>query len=187
MTQSVFYVGTSPTQVMGSDSPDSAGKVYYRLTVQHDTSMMSDLATFGLGFADGLVDVYSQLSASIMVIPTSPQPVDDGSGVAVIDVVVAPQGKSNSVGDLVNLVNDASYSVALYRLERVKLQNVSTTTQASDRASTASSAAQAVESGGIVGTLKSWWQTIEGDLKWAVVGIGLLVVGYIYFTSRKRS
>jgi hypothetical protein len=187
MTQSVFYVGTGPTQVMGSDNPDSAGKVYYRLTVQQNTDLFAESIAFGFqSFGDGLNAVYTALQGSSMVIPTSAKPIDDGSGAAVIDVVMAPQGISNSVGDLVNLVNQASYSVALYRLERVKLQNISTTQQAQDRAQAQAQGSAAAANTGIMATLKSWWNTIEGDLKWVVVGIGLLVVGYFYFTSRKQ-
>jgi hypothetical protein len=187
MTQSVNYVGTGPTTVMGGDSPDSAGKVYYRLTLEPPSDLFQESIAWGFqSFGDSLTAIYAALGGSSIVIPTSPAPVDDGTGVGIVDVAVAPQGGGNSVGDLVNLVNGASYGAALFRLERVKLQNVSTTQQAQDRQSIATSAQAAASQTGIVATLKSWWTTIEGDLKWIIVGLGLLVVGYIYFTSRRK-
>lgn len=177
------YKGTSATQVMGADSPDTAGKVYYRLTLEHVNSYLA--LGFDLGWAPALVNAYAALQASTMVIPISAVPVDDGSDVAVMDVVVGPQGMyGNSVGDLVALLDGVSAFANVQSVERVRLGGVDATTQAQQRQAVADAAAAKVKANSITSTISGALGGVSTDIKWVVVGLIVLVLGYVYFTKR---
>jgi hypothetical protein len=169
---------------MGADSPDSAGKVYYRLTLEHVNSWL--MFGFDIAFGGALQNAYTALQASTMVIPVSATPRDDGSDVAVVDVVVSPQGMLGaSVGDLVMMLDQVSSIVAVKSIERINLGGVDSTTQAQQRQQVADSAAKEVAANSITSSVTSFLGGWSTNLKFIVAGLLIIVVGYIYFTRRR--
>lgn len=180
----------------GPDDSISPGEVYrvafQENIVEHATQDLLELATLpfrgawgdpgsGMGYGDRFTVIYQNIATQTqgVLIPVSEPPVE-GSTAWVVDLQVGQQAGSQTVGQLVNILQQLSTLVGVQSVEL--LAAAGTTTRALDAGQASGSKSRAAAQTNAQAKVPSTdpFQSIINTVKslgvWALVGTGLIAV-----------